>query len=92
MELVDILQNKPVQINFQINGTSNETDQKINVTKYTVPVDQDGLLAIHLYWAGKGSSGYIPYYNGPLISAISVTPGIMFFPLTTWSYLLCIEK
>lgn len=41
---------------------------------------KDHTLAIHLYWAGKGTTG-IPNRGiyGPLISAISVTPS-MFHP------------
>lgn len=41
---------------------------------------KDHTLVIHLYWAGKGTTG-IPNRGiyGPLISAISVTPS-MFHP------------
>ncbi|XP_057990336.1 probable LRR receptor-like serine/threonine-protein kinase At1g53440 [Hevea brasiliensis] len=35
----------------------------------------DNLLEIHFFWAGKGTSPlYPPFLNGPLISAIAVTP------------------
>lgn len=43
-------------------------------TEHTAYV-QDNLLEIHLYWSGKGSSLYPSPYYGPLISAITVTPG-----------------
>nr|XP_028943499.1 uncharacterized protein LOC103429730 isoform X5 [Malus domestica] len=39
-----------------------------------VVVNDSGLLSIHFYWPGKGSDQYQPSFNGPLISAISVTP------------------
>ncbi|KAM1124054.1 hypothetical protein ACFX14_005477 [Malus domestica] len=39
-----------------------------------VVVSDSGLLNIHFYWPGKGSYQYQPSFNGPLISAISVTP------------------
>ncbi|TQD86731.1 hypothetical protein C1H46_027754 [Malus baccata] len=39
-----------------------------------VVVNDSGLLNIHFYWPGKGSYQYQPSFNGPLISAISVTP------------------
>ncbi|RXH85818.1 hypothetical protein DVH24_014402 [Malus domestica] len=39
-----------------------------------VVVNDSGLLNIYFYWPGKGSYQYQPSFNGPLISAISVTP------------------
>ncbi|PHT61913.1 hypothetical protein T459_34226 [Capsicum annuum] len=42
--------------------------------EFTVPVDINGRLEIHLYWSGKGSVLYPSVYYGPLISAITVTP------------------
>ena len=51
-------------------------------------------LDIHLYWAGKGTTA-IPYKSlyGPLISAISVDPGVLnFFFVQIWFVeLLCIH-
>ncbi|KAK3036931.1 hypothetical protein RJ639_030896 [Escallonia herrerae] len=43
---------------------------------YNASVNNDHTLRIHLYWAGKGSFLIPPATNGPLISAISVTPGM----------------
>ncbi|XP_047266496.1 probable LRR receptor-like serine/threonine-protein kinase At1g53420 isoform X5 [Capsicum annuum] len=42
--------------------------------EFTVPVNNDGRLEIHLYWSGKGSVLYPSENYGPLISAITVTP------------------
>ena len=77
-----------VKRNFHINSTANGTE-KITVINHIAHVDENGLLKIHLYWAGKGSSGDPPDFNGPLLSAISVTPGtVTLLPSTTWSYVL----
>ncbi|KAL5771683.1 hypothetical protein ACOSP7_015837 [Xanthoceras sorbifolium] len=46
---------------------------KIWIENFTANV-QDNLLEIRLFWAGKGSLYNPPLLNGPLISAISVTP------------------
>ncbi|KAL5769274.1 hypothetical protein ACOSQ2_016057 [Xanthoceras sorbifolium] len=46
---------------------------KIWIETFTANV-QDNLLEIRLFWAGKGSLYNPPLLNGPLISAISVTP------------------
>ncbi|PQQ06352.1 putative LRR receptor-like serine/threonine-protein kinase [Prunus yedoensis var. nudiflora] len=35
----------------------------------------DSVLEISFYWAGKGCADDLPTLNGPLISAISITPG-----------------
>ncbi|KAJ6756746.1 LEUCINE-RICH REPEAT-CONTAINING PROTEIN-RELATED [Salix purpurea] len=40
-------------------------------TNFTAIVDGNNPLEIHFFWAGKGSLGIL---NGPLVSAISVTP------------------
>lgn len=47
------------------------------IKKFTAIVTS-GTLEIRFYWAGKGTTG-IPYRGvyGPLISAISVTSGIL---------------
>ena len=61
-------------------GPKNQTT--VNLTAINVT---DKTLTIHFYWAGKGSSDETyeerdndqdpPEFNGPLISAISVTRG-----------------
>ncbi|GMN36558.1 hypothetical protein TIFTF001_006111 [Ficus carica] len=67
------IQDKMVERNFHINSTASGTE-KITVINRIAHVGENGLLKIHLYWAGKGSSGDPPDFNGPLLSAISVTP------------------
>lgn len=59
------------------------------VRKFTVEV-KNNTLKIHLYWAGKGTTG-IPVRGvyGPLISAISVDPSksvnlINIYCFTAW--------
>ena len=49
----------------------------IPITKiFTAVVNKNNsLLMIHMYWDGKGSFYNAPDFNGPLISALSVTPG-----------------
>ncbi|KAK9928941.1 hypothetical protein M0R45_026055 [Rubus argutus] len=48
----------------------------IPITKnFTAVVNKNNsLLMIHMYWDGKGSFEFEPAFDGPLISAISVTP------------------
>ena len=41
---------------------------------FTAYVGDDHLLTIDFFWAGKGSLYNPPALNGPLVSAISVTP------------------
>ncbi|CAB4283209.1 unnamed protein product [Prunus armeniaca] len=43
--------------------------------RYFIADVNDSVLKISFYWAGKGSTDYPPTLNGPLISAISITPG-----------------
>ncbi|KAJ6749440.1 hypothetical protein OIU85_000115 [Salix viminalis] len=43
-------------------------------TNFTAIVDDNNPLEIHFFWAGKGSLANPPALNGPLVSAISVTP------------------
>uniref|UniRef100_A0A6N2K3T8 non-specific serine/threonine protein kinase n=1 Tax=Salix viminalis TaxID=40686 RepID=A0A6N2K3T8_SALVM len=43
-------------------------------TNFTAIVDDNNPLEIHFFWAGKGSLFNPPALNGPLVSAISVTP------------------
>ncbi|XP_024191345.1 probable LRR receptor-like serine/threonine-protein kinase At1g07650 isoform X3 [Rosa chinensis] len=59
---------------FDIREQARGPDKPIT-RNFTAVVDKNKtLLTIHMYWDGKGSSGYGPAFNGPLISAISVTP------------------
>ncbi|PRQ45045.1 putative protein kinase RLK-Pelle-DLSV family [Rosa chinensis] len=61
---------------FDIREQARGPDKPIT-RNFTAVVDKNKtLLTIHMYWDGKGSSGYGPAFNGPLISAISVTPEI----------------
>ncbi|KAG5252456.1 LRR receptor serine/threonine-protein kinase [Salix suchowensis] len=43
-------------------------------TNFTAIVDDNNPLEIHFFWAGKGSLANPAALNGPLVSAISVTP------------------
>ncbi|KAF9664406.1 hypothetical protein SADUNF_Sadunf16G0015700 [Salix dunnii] len=43
-------------------------------TNFTAIVDDNNPLEIHFFWAGKGSLANAAALNGPLVSAISVTP------------------
>ncbi|GAY69082.1 hypothetical protein CUMW_269270 [Citrus unshiu] len=45
----------------------------VTIQNFTASVHEH-LLEIELFWAGKGSLYNPPYFHGPLISAISVTP------------------
>ncbi|KAF2320638.1 hypothetical protein GH714_029350 [Hevea brasiliensis] len=56
---------KDFNIKYEANGPSRI------VTKVQPVEIQDNILEIHLFWAGKGSQIDL---NGPLISAIAVTP------------------
>lgn len=62
---------KDFDIRKETNGVSNRAVQR----DYKVHVSQN-YLEIHLFWAGKGTC-CIPQQGsyGPIISAISVTPG-----------------
>ncbi|CAB4313718.1 unnamed protein product [Prunus armeniaca] len=44
------------------------------LTRYFTADVNDSVLKISFYWAGKGSTDDLPTLNGPLISAISITP------------------
>ncbi|XP_070662043.1 uncharacterized protein [Malus domestica] len=59
---------------FKIREEEGTTEGPITKKISAVVVNDSGLLNIHLYWPGKGSYQYHPSFNGPLISAISVTP------------------
>ncbi|KAK9185340.1 hypothetical protein WN943_025696 [Citrus x changshan-huyou] len=47
----------------------------VTIQNFTASVHEH-LLEIELFWAGKGSLYNPPYFHGPLISAISVTPNV----------------
>lgn len=44
-------------------------------TRYFIADVSDSVLEISFYWAGKVCADDPPTLNGPLISAISITPG-----------------
>ena len=69
-------QEKIVLRNFNIREQALGPNTAFNIT-YKAEVQKEGdLLDIHLYWSGKGSNfDSPPVFNGPLISAISVTNG-----------------
>nr|AMM43079.1 LRR-RLK [Vernicia montana] len=46
---------------------------KLHTREFVTHVDENPLV-IHFFWAGKGSIYNTPQLNGPLVSAISVTP------------------
>ncbi|KAJ0080721.1 hypothetical protein Patl1_09748 [Pistacia atlantica] len=66
------IQNTKVIKDFNIKKEAGSPNKKWNLT-FTAKVDHN-LLEIRLFWAGKGSLYNPPALNGPLISAISVTP------------------
>ncbi|CAN6690246.1 unnamed protein product [Malus baccata var. baccata] len=57
-----------------VNIREKKGSEPITANISAVVVNDSGLLNIHFYWPGKGSDQYQPSFNGPLISAISVTP------------------
>ncbi|XP_068323476.1 probable LRR receptor-like serine/threonine-protein kinase At1g53430 [Pyrus communis] len=59
--------------NFDIRKKAGSVEKPIPVNLSAEVVHDSDLLEIHLYWRGKGSISW-PSFNGPLISAISVTP------------------
>ncbi|KAK2977048.1 hypothetical protein RJ640_011659 [Escallonia rubra] len=69
------IQDERVQENFNPKVAARGAKKDV-ILNYTALVKQDHTLRIHLYWAGKGSLFTPPGTNGPLISAISVTPGM----------------
>ncbi|KAF3451834.1 hypothetical protein FNV43_RR07930 [Rhamnella rubrinervis] len=73
------IQGEKILQDFNIRTEAGEPNKIKEVTNLTAHVSDNGLLEIHLYWAGKGSSAEgssagPPFLNGPLISAIAVTP------------------
>lgn len=73
--------------NFNIEEEAGGVDK--NVTKEFNITVTDKRLEIHLYWSGNGSTSAPTKYYGPLISAISLSPGMkfMFYMSMLW-YLL----
>ncbi|KAK2972681.1 hypothetical protein RJ640_000101 [Escallonia rubra] len=69
------IQDKRVQTNFNPKKAARGPKKDFSLI-YNASVNKDHMLRIHLYWAGKGSLFTPPATNGPLISAISVTPGM----------------
>ncbi|PON58772.1 Tyrosine-protein kinase [Trema orientale] len=67
------IQGENVLKDFNIRDQAEGPDRAIDRTFPKIRVE-NGLLDIHLYWTGKGSNHNPPVFNGPLISAISVTP------------------
>ncbi|KAM2800584.1 hypothetical protein COP1_005289 [Malus domestica] len=59
---------------FDIRDKEGRVGKPITVNHSAEVVHDSDLLEIHLYWPGKGSNSYLPNFNGPLISAISVNP------------------
>ncbi|KAJ0081311.1 hypothetical protein Patl1_12090 [Pistacia atlantica] len=75
------IQNTKVIKDFNIKKEAGSPNKKWNLT-FTAKVDYH-LLEIRLLWAGKGSLYNPPALNGPLISAISVTPDFKIGVLST---------
>ncbi|KAJ0080723.1 hypothetical protein Patl1_09740 [Pistacia atlantica] len=67
------IQGNRVLKDFNIKRKAGGPD-KIWTENFIANVKNDHLLEIHLFWAGKGSIYNHPALNGPLISAISVSP------------------
>ncbi|PQQ11528.1 putative LRR receptor-like serine/threonine-protein kinase [Prunus yedoensis var. nudiflora] len=61
--------------NFDIVKEAGGPDEP-NTTHFEADVN-DSVLKISFYWAGKGSRGDWTALNGPLISAISITPVVL---------------
>ncbi|PON40975.1 Tyrosine-protein kinase [Parasponia andersonii] len=67
------IQGENVLKDFNIRDQAEGPNRAIDRTFPKIRVE-NGLLDIHFYWTGKGSNHNPPVFNGPLISAISVTP------------------
>ncbi|KAK3032713.1 hypothetical protein RJ639_035157, partial [Escallonia herrerae] len=67
------IQGDKVLDNFNPKAAARAAKKEV-IRRYNASVNKDHTLCIHLYWAGKGSLYNPPATNGPLISAISVTP------------------
>jgi hypothetical protein len=73
--LIEVLQGRLVLKDFNIAKEAGGVGKAI-IKKFTATVNSN-TLEIRLRWAGKGTTG-IPFDSvyGPLISAISVDPGM----------------
>ncbi|KAH9659113.1 putative LRR receptor-like serine/threonine-protein kinase [Citrus sinensis] len=66
------IQSELMRKDFNIKEVARHSNN-VTIQNFTASV-HDHLLEIELFWAGKGSLLNPPYFHGPLISAISVTP------------------
>ncbi|XP_016646939.1 PREDICTED: probable LRR receptor-like serine/threonine-protein kinase At1g53420 [Prunus mume] len=66
------IQDERKLMNFDIAKEARGPDRTL--TRYFIADVDDSVLKISFYWAGKGSTDDLPTLNGPLISAISITP------------------
>ncbi|ESR55974.1 hypothetical protein CICLE_v100208262mg, partial [Citrus x clementina] len=69
------IQSELMRKDFNIKEVARHSNN-VTIQNFTASV-HDHLLEIELFWAGKGSLLNPPYFHGPLISAISVTPRIV---------------
>ncbi|KAF9666679.1 hypothetical protein SADUNF_Sadunf16G0253800 [Salix dunnii] len=77
------IQGKLVQKNFSIQDEAGGVGKAI-IKNFTATVTGSA-LEIRFYWAGKGTTGLpVRGVYGPLISAISVTPGIKWYSFFTF--------
>ncbi|KAK9928920.1 hypothetical protein M0R45_026035 [Rubus argutus] len=68
------IQDDKVLHNFNTIKQARGPNKPITKIFTAVVSKNNSLLMIHMYWDGKGSTEYPSTFNGPLISAISVTP------------------
>ncbi|KAF9666672.1 hypothetical protein SADUNF_Sadunf16G0253100 [Salix dunnii] len=81
------IQGKLVQKNFSIQNEAGGVGKAI-IKNFTAIVT-GGALEIRFYWAGKGTTGLpVRGVYGPLISAISVTPGIKWYSFCTFTRIM----
>ncbi|KAH9659129.1 non-specific serine/threonine protein kinase [Citrus sinensis] len=66
------IQSELMRKDFNIKEVARHSNN-VTIQNFTASVHEH-LLEIELFWAGKGSLYNPPYFHGPLISAISVTP------------------
>ncbi|KAH9698916.1 putative LRR receptor-like serine/threonine-protein kinase [Citrus sinensis] len=66
------IQSELMRKDFNIKEVARHSNN-VTIQNFTASV-HDHLLEIELFWAGKGSILNPPYFHGPLISAISLTP------------------
>ncbi|XP_052288727.1 probable LRR receptor-like serine/threonine-protein kinase At1g53430 [Citrus sinensis] len=68
------IQSELMRKDFNIKEVARHSNN-VTIQNFTASVHEH-LLEIELFWAGKGSLYNPPYFHGPLISAISVTPNV----------------